>query len=197
MSSIADSVTLELNILAFYVGCDTRAVADLVARVIRERKCVDQRTGRAGTLLQRLEAVLGAVHTRIQIPPGFSESVQDAMQAVASNVVSLGLNAREITRGAILGVLHAARDCGLPEHIALAAASLALIDHTDRIAGDLAGTAHGIVEGATEDARLSHRHVPSAELAVIRTVAESASECDADAVEGARSMREEINQEKA
>jgi hypothetical protein len=183
MASIIDSVTEGLGLLAFFGTCGTRMVADLIIGEIQEYCHIHPETGKAETLLQKLRGVMGAVRLSPPAPPAFRDCVSDAMQAVVNSIVTHGLDARQVTAGAVLGVLRVARECSLPERDALAEVSRALIGHTDTGGGDLAATACGIVEGAIEDARLSHRCLPTATSAAILAVAESSSQCDRDAVE--------------
>lgn len=189
MSSIGDSITQELDMLAFFGACDTRLVADLVVREMREGCHIHQETRKVGTPLQRLKNALETVRSSFPTPVAFSGCVRDAMQAVVSSMVTHHLDARQVTTGAVLGVLRVARECDLPEEAALSQVSHTLIDCANEAGGDVTAIARGLVEGAMEDARIRRRSVASATSAAVRTVAESMSHCDRDAVEGiARGM---------
>lgn len=183
MSAIGDYITERLKMRSSLGACDTRMVADLVALEIRRGCRVQQETGEAATFLQRLRSVLRRMPLFTTPLAIFAECVEDAMQAVATSIVTLSLDTQQITTGAILGVLRAAREYNLSEHVAISEASRALIDQTDKAGGNLTETARGIAEGAIENARALHRPVPSATSAAIWAVADSLSECDSDTLE--------------
>lgn len=183
MSAIGDYIAEQLKMRSLLGACDACMVADLVALEIRRDCRLQQETGEAASFLQRLRSYLRRMP--LSTPPLaiFAECVEDAMQAVAIIIVALSLDTREVATGAILGVLRAAREYNLSEHVAISEASRALIGQTSKAGGNLSETARGIAEGAIENARVLHRPVPSATSAAIWAVSDSLSECDSDTLE--------------